>query len=76
MPEIDWRAKKRNMNQRVDTYSHPGVSQIIYKDEWGRKTNSGTNNYSDSENPNMPMVFLILVGVIASLYIILSIISK
>lgn len=82
MPEIDWRAKKRNMNRRVDAYTHPSVSQVIYKDEWGHKANRRTNNYnrtnsySDSNNPNMVVVFLMLIGVIISLYIVLSIIWK
>lgn len=73
MPEINWGSKKRNMNRRVDTYSIPGVSQIIYKNEWGRKTNRRTNNYSDSDNPNTILIFIMFLGIIASIYIILSI---
>jgi hypothetical protein len=82
MPEIDWRAKKRNRDKRVDTYSHPGVSQVIYRDEWGHKANKRTNNYnrtngySDSNNINIGGIILILVGVIISLYIVVSIILK
>jgi len=30
----NWKAKKSNMEKRVDTYSIPGVSEIIYSNEW------------------------------------------
>lgn len=32
-----WEAKKKHIDRRVDTYSHPGVSEVIYGDEWKRK---------------------------------------
>jgi len=30
-----WTAKKKNMDKRVNAYSKPGVSEVIYRDEWG-----------------------------------------
>lgn len=72
MPEIDWRAKKRNMDRRVNTYSHPGVSQVIYKGEWKKRT----NRYPNSDNPNIFLIFLILAIVIGGLSFLLSIIWK
>jgi len=41
MVEIDWRAKKRNMDKRVDAYSIPSVSEVIYKNEWKKQPKKG-----------------------------------
>jgi hypothetical protein len=31
---MSWQAKKKNMDDRVKKYTTPGVSEVIFKDEW------------------------------------------
>lgn len=40
-----WNAKKSNMNKRVNAYSNPGVSEIIYRDEWKRNGQNKSSKY-------------------------------
>lgn len=39
-----WKAKKSNKDKRVKMYSNPGVSEVIYRDEW--KKHDDNNGFS------------------------------
>ena len=59
---VKWTAKKRNMNKRVDAYSKPGVSEIIYRDEWG--------NNDDAIPIYVYIIGLVIVAIILYLWLI------
>ncbi len=59
---MKWTAKKRNMNKRVDAYSKPGVSEIIYRDEWG--------NNDDGIPIYVYIIGLVIVAIILYVWLI------
>lgn len=51
-----WNTKKRNMKKRVNAYSNPGVSEIIYRDEWKRNNQKKSSKY----------VYVVAIAIIVS----------
>lgn len=50
------------MNKRVDAYSKPGVSEIIYRDEWG--------NNDDGIPIYVYIIGLVIVAIILYVWLI------
>jgi hypothetical protein len=40
MSERDHTHKKSNQKRRADLYTHSGASEVIYRDEWNKKSKS------------------------------------
>jgi len=55
-----WNAKKSNMNKRVNAYSNPGISEIIYRDEWKRNNQKKSSKYAYIVAAIIIIIFLYL----------------
>ena len=68
---VKWKAKKENMNSRVNTYTTPGVSEIIYSDEWEKNNgNDGipTNDGNDKIPIDVYVIGLTIVAIILYIF--------
>jgi hypothetical protein len=68
---IKWEAKKKHMERRVDTYSHLGVSEVIYRDEWKKRKKPISYNQYD-KGIDFKKLLIGFVIIISILYFIIK----
>ncbi len=61
---VEWsKTKKKNHEKRVDLYSHPGVGEVILKDEWQRPNRYTSYSVKEPWSKG-DIIFLIIIVVI------------
>lgn len=70
---IKWRAKTKNMDKRVNSYSIPGVSEVIYSDEWKKKEKPILYNQYD-RGIDFKKLLLGFVIIVSILYFIIKLV--
>jgi hypothetical protein len=63
-----WRLKKHHNSNRVDMYSKPSVTEIIYRDEWHKTRRS--NNYNRTKQNNEALYLYIVLSIVIVSYIV------
>lgn len=71
-------AKKKHHNKRVDTYTTPGVSEVIFHDEHNKnKQIYNSSNYSQSDTKwSLGEIIFFFIALIILIAIILYFLNK